>query len=117
MTYYSANCAAVCELTDCRVPFVPPVPMFFLWDSGTKREELHHINAVKLLRFRNLIPRIDAPGLKASNANLAVNNGIRNGESDFYLSFMNLSSGPSGRLNLAFCATTLAGGLWSKVMF
>ena len=52
MTYYSANHAAEPKMTDCRVPFVPPVPHMDKRDSGTRRDALRN----KYLRQKSEAP-------------------------------------------------------------
>lgn len=104
MTYISANHAVEPEMTECRVPFVPPVPhedKRDRWDKDKKKGAPLHLcgEAPKISKSS---PRIRRSGTKASYAKLAVINGIRNGSSVIYLSFMNRFSGSSGILALAF---------------
>lgn len=66
---------------------------------------------MKLQRFRNLLLPEKKLGIKASNANLTVKNGIRKAYGD---NLIYLFNGSSGIRSLSFRATTPAGGRWSK---
>lgn len=84
-------------------------------DRVYKEEESHCIMQQNSHRFRNLVSPTKTVRVKSKLCECSRKKRNAQGLDPFYPSLMNLSSGFTGTLFLFICATTEAGGLWSKL--